>query len=158
MAAHFKEVFNFPVPSYRSLCTSVKYGFYIFDFFYPESDLYSKGKTNAFQVNTISYRFGWQVHMTVIVRDSQGHPAVPTMSFRHDRNPRETRVSSKTTRVLTACCCRCFSLLPQINFEQLEKSIIRNNSLSTATTSELFPKALWAHQRYANVPVNSLSA
>lgn len=36
-----------------------------------------------------------------------------------DRNPRETRVSSKTTRVLSACCC--FSLLLQINVWTIRK-------------------------------------
>lgn len=75
-----------------------------------------------------------QVHAMVIFRDSQGHLAVLTLNVRHDGNPRETRVSSKTTGPLFSC--------HRLIFEQLGKSVMWNGSLSTVTAADLFPKAL----------------
>lgn len=43
-------------------------------------------------------------------------------------------------------------------FQQLGKSVMWNNGLSTVTASDLFPKALWAHWRYSNGPLSSSRA
>lgn len=152
--SNFKEGFNFPGSSFRyMLIYAHTTGLSIFYHFYSETDQSNKSKTQLCEISGVSFNslqtVNRQVHTMVIFRDSQGHLAVLTLSVRHIRNPRETRVSSKTTGPLS-----CHRLI----FEQLGKSVMWNNSLSTVTAADLFPKALWAHQRYGNSPPNSSSA
>lgn len=75
-------------------------------------------------------------------KHSQGHPEVLTLSVRHDGYPRRTRVSSKTTGVLSSLPLLLFLSCHRLIFEQLGKSVMWNNSLSTVSAPDLFPKAL----------------
>lgn len=91
-------------------------------------------------------------------KHSQGHPEVLTLSVRHDRYPRRTRVSSKTTRVLSSLPLLLFLSCHRLIFEQLGKSVMWNNSLSTVTAPDLFPKASWAHREIQRRPTQQLES
>lgn len=87
---------------------------------------------------------------------SPGRPHTEHQTWRKPQ--RQTRLLWDDQSPLQPAAATAFLWFHRLIFEQLGKSVMWNNSLSTATATDLFPKALWAHWRYSNGPLNNSRA